>query len=139
MIVPWELYRAYGDVQILDELWPTMVRWLDRTERMAREQRHPARVDAPPEPAPHERYLWDTGFHWGEWLEPGEDLGPTSDEFVAADKGDVATAYFAHSARPDGADRRAARPGRTTPTATPSSRRTSAPPGGPSSSTTTAG
>jgi alpha-L-rhamnosidase len=98
VIVPWEMYRAYGDVQVLDELWPTMVRWLDRTERLARDERHPARVVRRPAPAPHERYLVDTGFHWGEWLVPGEEI----DDFpawVAADKGDVATAYFAHSAR----------------------------------------
>ena len=97
VIVPWELYRAYGDGQVLDELWPTMVRWLDRAERMAREQRHPSRIERSAEPAPHERYLWDTGFHWGEWLEPGNGPGPM-DEFVAADKGDVATAFLAHSA-----------------------------------------
>ena len=75
VIVPWELYRAYGDVQILDELWPTMVAWLDRAERMARDQRHPDRAARSPEPAPHEQYLWDTGFHWGEWLVPGEEVG----------------------------------------------------------------
>jgi alpha-L-rhamnosidase len=97
VIVPWELYRAYGDVQILDELWPTMVRWLERAERMARERRHPSRIERSAEPAPHERYLWDTGFHWGEWLEPGDGPGPM-DQFVAADKGDVATAFLAHSA-----------------------------------------
>jgi alpha-L-rhamnosidase len=98
VIVPWELYRAYGDVDVLDELWPTMVRWIERSERLAREHRHPDRVARRPEPAPHERYLVDTGFHWGEWLVPGEEI----DDFpawVAADKGDVATAYFAHSAR----------------------------------------
>ncbi|RZU32065.1 family 78 glycoside hydrolase catalytic domain [Blastococcus saxobsidens] len=97
VIVPWELYRAYGDVDVLDELWPTMVRWLARTERLAREGRHPARAARRAEPAPHEEYLVDTGFHWGEWLVPGEEI----DDFrawVAADKGDVATAYFAHSA-----------------------------------------
>jgi len=98
VIVPWELYRAYGDEQVLVELWPTMVAWVDRTERMARDQRHPARVARRPEPAPHEQYLWDTGFHWGEWLVPDEDIGPFP-EFVAADKGEVATAYFAHSTR----------------------------------------
>jgi alpha-L-rhamnosidase len=98
VIVPWELYRAYGDVQVLEELWPTMVAWLDRTERTARTQRHPARVARRPEPAPHEQYLWDTGFHWGEWLVPGEEVGDFR-AFVAADKGDVATAYFANSAR----------------------------------------
>ena len=41
-------------------------------------QRHPARAARRPEPAPHEQYLWDTGFHWGEWLVPGEDRSPTS-------------------------------------------------------------
>jgi alpha-L-rhamnosidase len=97
VIVPWELYRAYGDERVLEELWPTMVRWLDRAERMAREQRHPARAARRPEPAPHERFLWDTGFHWGEWLVPGEDIGDFG-AFVAADEGDVATAYLAHSA-----------------------------------------
>ena len=98
VIVPWELYRAYGDVQILDEVWPAMVGWLDRAERTAREQRHPDRAMARPVPAPHEEYLWDAGFHWGEWLAPGEE--PTDfPAFIAADKGDVATAYLAHSAR----------------------------------------
>jgi alpha-L-rhamnosidase len=97
VIVPWEIYRAYGDEQLLAELWPTMVRWMDRTERMARDQRHPVRAAERPEPAPHEQYLWDSGFHWGEWLEPGDGPGPV-DQFVAADKGDVATAFYAHSA-----------------------------------------
>src|SRR5437763_6765302 len=70
--------------------------WPDRAERMARDGRHPARAAARPEAAQHERYLWDTGFHWGEWLVPGEDIGDFG-AFVAADKGDVATAYLAHS------------------------------------------
>src|SRR4051794_23882858 len=74
-----------------------MVAWLDRAERMAREQRHPSRVERRPEPAAHEQFLWDTGFHWGEWLEPGVDIGDFG-AFVGADKGDVATAFLAHSA-----------------------------------------
>jgi alpha-L-rhamnosidase len=98
VIVPWEIYRAYGDVQVLDELWPTMVRWLDRAERMAREQRHPDRVARRPEPAPHERHLWDTGFHWGEWLEPQNAPNADFQAFVQSDEGDVATAFLAHSA-----------------------------------------
>jgi alpha-L-rhamnosidase len=47
---------------------------------------------------PHERYLWDTGFHWGEWLEPGDAMSGPFEEFVARDKSDVATAFFARSA-----------------------------------------
>jgi len=97
IIVPWELYRAYGDVTILQEMWPTMVAWLDRAERIAGTQRHPDRAVRRPQAASHEKYLWDSGFHWGEWLEPGGDPGEIA-TFAAADKGDVATAYFAHSA-----------------------------------------
>ena len=96
VIVPWELYRAYGDTRILAELWPTMIAWMDKVERTAREQRHPDRVARRPQPADHEAYLYDAGFHWGEWLEPGtpvDDFGT----FAASDKGDVATAYFAYS------------------------------------------
>ena len=101
VIVPWEIYRAYGDRRLLEEQWPSMVAWLSFVERLAAGARHPERVARRSEPLPHERYLWDSGFHWGEWLVPGADLkGP--DEFEAfrrADKADVATAYFAYSAR----------------------------------------
>ena len=48
VLVPWEMYDEYGDTETLDELWPAMVRWLDRVERMASGERHPDRVgDAP--------------------------------------------------------------------------------------------
>ncbi len=98
VIVPWELYRAYGDTRILHELWPTMVRWLDRTRRMARTGRHPSRAAAHPTPRAHEEYLWDTGFHWGEWLEPDAEADDLT-AFAALDQACVATAYYAHSAR----------------------------------------
>ena len=98
VIVPWEMYRAYGDTAMLHELWPAMVSWLDRAELIA--ATHGTRPGRPavPKPQPHEKYLWDSGFHWGEWLEPGGGPGADFGAFVAADKGDVATAYFAHSA-----------------------------------------
>lgn len=99
VIVPWQMYRAYGDPAVLEELWPTMTAWLDRVERVARSQRHPDRVLRSAEPAPHEQYLWDTGFHWGEWLVPGEHIGDDLPQYAQLDKADVATAYFAHSTR----------------------------------------
>jgi alpha-L-rhamnosidase len=101
VIVPWEIYRAYCDRRLVEEQWPSMVAWLAHVEGAAAGARHPERAARRPEPLPHERYLWDSGFHWGEWLVPGQDL-KGADEFEAfrdADKADVATAYFAHSAR----------------------------------------
>ncbi|MBK6885225.1 MAG: family 78 glycoside hydrolase catalytic domain [Tetrasphaera sp.] len=96
-LVPWELWGEYGDRGILEEMWPHLVRWIAYAASSAREHRHPDRVARGGEPAAYEIYLWDSGFHWGEWLEPG---GEPQDfpAFVAADKSDVATAYLAHTA-----------------------------------------
>ncbi|WP_436777617.1 family 78 glycoside hydrolase catalytic domain [Yinghuangia sp. YIM S09857] len=94
VIVPWELYRAYGDLDALTEFRPMMVRWVDFATERARTRRHPDRAAARPEAAPHEQFLWDAGFHWGEWTEPGA----AGDDFRTADQGAVATAYLYRSA-----------------------------------------
>ncbi len=96
VIVPWEVYRAYGDTGILAESWPMITAWLNRVERVARTERHPRRAATRPTPEPHERYLWDAGAHWGEWLAPGEEVTDL-DTHARRDHGDIATAYYAHS------------------------------------------
>lgn len=48
VIVPWQLYLAYGDPGILEELWPAMTAWLGRVERAALEGRHPDRIRRSP-------------------------------------------------------------------------------------------
>ena len=76
VLVPWELYRAYGDVA-----GPRRAVADDGRAGSTAPSGWPASSGTPtgsarrPEPAPHEQYLWDTGFHWGEWLVPGEELG----------------------------------------------------------------
>ncbi|MCK9931694.1 glycoside hydrolase family 78 protein [Frankia sp. Mgl5] len=101
VLVPWELWRAYDDTGILAELWPTMLRWIDFAATSARTGRHPDRIASRPEPAPHEAFLWDTGFHWGEWLEPGDDVTDPEGggEFRTADHSAVATAYLYRSSQ----------------------------------------
>jgi alpha-L-rhamnosidase len=94
VIVPWEMWRAYGDAGVLAELWPNMVRWVDFAAATARTQRHPDRAAARPESAPHEQYLWDGGYHWGEWLEPGV----VAHEHRTKDHGSVGTAFLHRSA-----------------------------------------
>ena len=73
-----------------------MNRWLGFVRSTAEGNRHADRKAAQATPAPHEQYLWDTGFHFGEWMEPG---GPAPDLFASrtADNGIVATAYYRHS------------------------------------------
>ncbi|MDR7158093.1 family 78 glycoside hydrolase catalytic domain [Arthrobacter sp. BE255] len=96
VMVPWEIYLATGDAGILAENWEAMNRWLGFVRSTAEGNRHPARAAARATPAPHEQYLWDTGFHFGEWMEPG---GPAPDLFASrsADNGIVATAYYRHT------------------------------------------
>ncbi|MCD5342903.1 glycoside hydrolase family 78 protein [Arthrobacter sp. AK04] len=92
-MVPWELYLATGDAGLLAENWDAMNRWLGFVRTTAETQRHPSVTAAGAVPAPHEKYLWDTGFHFGEWMEPD---GAEPDLFAArsADHGIVATAYY---------------------------------------------
>ena len=91
VFVPWELWRAYGDLAVLDRQYDSMVRWVEYAAAAAHDRRHPDRTA---DPEPHERYLWDTGGHFGEWLEPDEVPNPDP----SVDHGVVATAYLARSA-----------------------------------------
>jgi len=86
IIIPWEIYRAYGDTEILKEQYNSMKAW---EEYMIREA--------------NDSYLFNTGFHFGDWLSFAEyssyvynapDYG-----FAGAhtEKDLIATAYFYHS------------------------------------------
>ena len=108
---------------------------LGRVRRARRPGRPPPDAERTASPGPHEAYLWDSGFHWGEWCEPGGN--PEGIFTQETDVADVATAYLHRSAsvlartaavlgRDDDADRWA----ELAPT--------SSTPGGPSSSTPTA-
>jgi alpha-L-rhamnosidase len=74
-----------------------MTAWVRFAAAAAAGGRHPDRAAAHPDPADYERYLWDTGFHWGEWLEPGA-LITDFPAFTRADKSETATAYLHRSA-----------------------------------------
>jgi len=97
--VPWAIWQASGDEDILAEQWDSMTAWVQYAARAAAGGRHPSRLERSAEPAPHERFLWDTGFHFGEWLEPGESLEDAIRNAVNGDHGALATAYLHRSAR----------------------------------------
>lgn len=97
--VPWELYQAYGRTDVLENQLTSMRAWVDRVADRAASSRHPSRVARRPEPLPHEQYLWDTGFHFGEWTEPGAPEGAELLQYLfTADHGPLATAFFYRSA-----------------------------------------
>jgi len=94
---PWDLHQAYADTALLRETWSMARAWVDYAAAAAAGGRHPSREAERPVPAPHEKYLWDRGFHWGEWLEPDSEIADFR-AFVGADKSEVATAYLHRSA-----------------------------------------
>ncbi|WP_030935284.1 alpha-L-rhamnosidase [Streptomyces sp. NRRL B-24720] len=67
--VPWALYQAYGDTRILDQSWPSMLKWLDYLEAHSSDLLRPAEG-------------------YGDWLNI-QDETP---------KDVIGTAYFAHAA-----------------------------------------
>ncbi|MCU0522394.1 MAG: glycoside hydrolase family 78 protein [Anaerolineae bacterium] len=106
VMMPWALYQAYGDAAILERQYESMKAWVGYVERRAR--RLPWWKALNPRTwfdranRARQRLIRDTGYHWGEWLEPGRG-GPLA---MAGDMLGrilfgcpvVATAYFAHTA-----------------------------------------
>ncbi|MEU1161614.1 family 78 glycoside hydrolase catalytic domain [Streptomyces sp. NPDC005921] len=97
--VPWTLYTEYGDPKALAECWDSMTAWIGYALRCARELRHPSRIDRSAEAAPHQEYVWDAPFHFGEWCEPrrADDLPQSIASVLTQDQGEVATAYLHRS------------------------------------------
>ncbi len=78
--VPWALWQAYGDPAVLADQYDSMAA-------------HVRRVESLLSPSG----LWDTGFQFGDWLDP---QAPPDQPFEAqADNGVVATACLYRSAR----------------------------------------
>lgn len=88
-IIPYKLYEVYNDKKLLAEMYPAMKKWVEYETRAAAS--HIKDEDNPDSP-----YIWDSGFHWGEWLEPSDI--PQS-EYMKEPKDETATAYFAYSAK----------------------------------------
>jgi alpha-L-rhamnosidase len=66
---------------------PSMQAWVDFAAGAAATRRHRSRTGALGEAAPHERFLWDSGWHFGEWLEAGERLDDAIAAATGADHG----------------------------------------------------
>ena len=65
--VPYAMYRATGNELILRENYEAMCRWCEYIIRTAAQKRSTL-----PIPEEYDKWLWNTGFHFGEWLIPSE-------------------------------------------------------------------
>lgn len=106
-IIPWALYQAYGDVAFLEAQYESMKAWVEYVRGRATHTNWfkylSPRYLLDKERRSRQRWIWDTNYHWGEWLEPGEAgglktlLGILKRRFLGAPV--LATAYFAYSTR----------------------------------------
>lgn len=96
--VPWEVYLATGETTLLARQYESMKRWVDFAAGRAAVGRHRSRIERSAEPLAHEQYLWDSGWHFGEWLEPGVDMDQVFPLLAVTDHGPVGTAYLFRSA-----------------------------------------
>lgn len=72
--LPWTLYQYYGDREILEENYEAMEKWVEY-------QRKTAELENPEDIGPisderreHLKYIWNTGFHFGDWLTPSASI-----------------------------------------------------------------
>jgi alpha-L-rhamnosidase len=79
-IIPWTLYQVYGDERILEQQYESMKAWVRYMEETA-----------------GENDLWNTGFHFGDWLfySVNDDRDGRS---AITDKYLIAQSFFIHSA-----------------------------------------
>lgn len=71
VIVPYSMYEVTGNTEILKQQYESMTRWCDYVIQQAKTKR-PKGCKRPEE---IEQYLWDTGYHYGEWLIPSQNKG----------------------------------------------------------------
>ncbi len=76
-IIPWEMYIAYADKELLEKHFPMMKRWVEYVRNFGEEE-----------------FLWLGAEHFGDWLamdgDPDVYVGATPTDFIAS-------AYYAYS------------------------------------------
>ncbi|HEY6502907.1 MAG TPA: glycoside hydrolase family 78 protein [Chitinophagaceae bacterium] len=77
-IIPWNMYMAYADTQILRDQYSSMKAWVEYMHTQSKNG------------------LWNTGFHFGDWLfyRPDDD---NDGRAAVTDKYLIAQCFYAHS------------------------------------------
>ena len=89
VLVPWALYRETGHVDALERCYDAMLRWHGYCVTSAAGGKKGL-----------DRYVWDTKFHYGDWMLPSFVMGPDAKGLIAAahETGPiVATCFLAHT------------------------------------------
>ena len=103
VILPYTLWKLYGDDRFILDQMDLMLGWRDYMIRAAADKSFYHLPDSVPfksqiEPylvgdSPYAKYIIESGLHWGEWLEPDVD----SISELVRPKAEITTAYMHYS------------------------------------------
>lgn len=99
LIIPWTVFQCFGDERILAEQYESMKGLVDFMEHRARRIHWTKSLNplfwlgAPA----HHRFVYDTGYHWGEWQEPDRNPFLQMLKNFIFSQPQVATAYYVYS------------------------------------------
>ncbi|MDD3338527.1 MAG: family 78 glycoside hydrolase catalytic domain [Lachnospiraceae bacterium] len=99
VIVPYRLFMAYGNKEILKENYAMMLKWMKYVEEKAASEIPQGLHDLTEEQKEYQKYLWNTGFHYGDWLIPSLSRTGVADPMKGAEmtKELVAPAMYAYT------------------------------------------
>ena len=93
--IPMVQYRFYNDKDTLAQVYEAVKKLVEFNRRRAKKRHalHLLKLGS------HFKYVLDTGFHFGEWLEPGESNLKNGLKALLYPDGEVATAWFYHTTK----------------------------------------
>ena len=91
--VPMVLYQFYGEKSGIEYVYESAKKFMEFNLKRAakRNWNHFYRLQ------PHFKYILDSGYHWGEWLEPGSVMVKDGLKAILTPDSEVATAWLYHS------------------------------------------
>lgn len=100
VLVPWAIYLETGNPSVLKENYEAMCLWIQYVQSEA-ENHFPENYETfDDRKKDRQKYLWNTGFHFGDWLMPGIIMaGGKPRDTAYATKELFASAYYAHSVK----------------------------------------
>lgn len=91
--IPMVLYQFYGEDTEIRQVYEAAKKFMDFNLKRAQKRnwQHFYRFEK------HYQYILDTGYHWGEWLEPGSVMFKNGMKALFTPDAEVATAWLYHS------------------------------------------
>ena len=101
IIVPYTLYLMYGNKAALEKYYPMMKKWMDYVQDTA-ENLNPKKFEKKKNKSNNEidnyKYIWNTGWHYGDWMVPSISKGAMGGVKGAKVTKDItASIYYAYS------------------------------------------